>query len=535
MVCCGIKRKKPVLFYVNNTLIAGDLILLIIFVGNMKHQGEEDIAGAVAHADEGLKMKTARTLKWNTIDKFSSQVLYAVTGIVLANVVSKEEFGLVGAILVFQAFASLLVDSGFSTALIQRKNPSDTDYSTVFWFNLGVSVVLYAVLWLCAPWIDSIFHAGGRLVPLARVMFLTFILNATAIVQTNRLMKQMTVKMIAVSNVIGLVVSGAVGVWLALVGYGAWSIVWQSIVLAMVKSGILWVSSSWVPRFEFSMASLKSIFSVGCGVMASSFLNTIFMNIYSFIIGAYYNLVQLGNYSQADKWSKMGIMSLSQVFTASFLPLLSAKQDDKEEYARMITKTNRFACYITFFSMGLLLVCSTQIFHIFFGTKWDSAILMFQLLVIRGVFTIITVLYNNYIISCGASRKYVYSEIVKDVSTVIAIVATIPFGVTWLVAGQVIAGAVYFVYALYLVGKVTGFSRFSLVKDALPYLALTIVALVPSVVLSFFITNAWLLFAAQVVSSCGLYLLMNRVLKSKIQADVLEFAFGGVRRRFCKK
>lgn len=484
--------------------------------------------------EAGLKLKTARTLKWNTIDKFSSQVLYAVTGIVLANVVSKEEFGIVGAILVFQAFASLLIDSGFSTALIQRKNPSNTDYSTVFWFNMGVSVALYAVLWFCAPWIDALFHAGGRLVPLSRVMFLTFILNAAAIVQTNRLMKQMTVKMVAVSNVIGLTVSGIVGVWLALSGYGAWAIVWQSIVLAAVKSGILWFSSSWKPSAEFSMSSLRSIFSVGAGVMASSFLNTIFQNIYSFIIGAHYNLVQLGNYSQADKWSKMGVMSLSQVFTASFLPLLSAKQDDKREYERMMSKTNRFTSYITFFAMGLLLVCSTQIFHIFFGTKWDSAILMFQLLVVRGIFTVITTLYNNYIISCGASRKYVYSEIVKDVSTVIAIAVTIPFGITWLVAGQVFAGAVYYCYALYLVGKVTGCSRVALVKDALPYLALSVVSLAPAVVLAHFIANAWLLFVLQVIVAAGAYLLMNKLLRSKIQDDVLEYALGGVKRKFRK-
>ena len=484
--------------------------------------------------EAGLKLKTARTLKWNTIDKFSSQVLYAVTGIVLANVVSKEEFGIVGAILVFQAFASLLIDSGFSTALIQRKNPNNTDYSTVFWFNMGVSVALYAVLWFCAPWIDALFHAGGRLVPLSRVMFLTFILNAAAIVQTNRLMKQMTVKMVAVSNVIGLTVSGIVGVWLALSGYGAWAIVWQSIVLAAVKSGILWFSSSWKPSAEFSMSSLRSIFSVGAGVMASSFLNTIFQNIYSFIIGAHYNLVQLGNYSQADKWSKMGVMSLSQVFTASFLPLLSAKQDDRREYERMMSKTNRFTSYITFFAMGLLLVCSTQIFHIFFGTKWDSAILMFQLLVVRGIFTVITTLYNNYIISCGASRKYVYSEIVKDVSTVIAIAVTIPFGITWLVAGQVFAGAVYYCYALYLVGKVTGCSRVVLVKDALPYLALTVVSLAPAVVLAHFIANAWLLFVLQVIVAAGAYLLMNKLLRSKIQDDVLEYALGGVKRKFRK-
>lgn len=471
----------------------------------------------------GLKLKTARTLKWNTIDKFSSQVLYAVTGIVLANVVSKEEFGLVGAILVFQAFASLLVDSGFSTALIQRKNPNDTDYSTVFWFNLGVSVALYFVLWFLAPFIDSIFHAGDRLIPLSRVMFLTFILNATAIVQANRLMKQMNVKMIAVSNVIGLIVSGIVGVVMALNGWGAWAIVWQSIVLAAVKSGILWFTSSWMPALTFSIASLRSIFSVGAGVMASSFLNTVFMNIYSFIIGAHYNLVQLGNYSQADKWSKMGIMSLSQVFTASFLPLLSSCQDDKLEQARMIAKTNRLTSYLTFFSMGLLLVCTTQIFHIFFGTKWDSAILMFQLLVIKGIFTIITSLYNNYIISCGASRKYVYSEIVKDVSIILAIIITIPYGITWLVAGQVFAGIAYYVYALFLVGKVTGYSRWGLVKDALPYVALSAIALLPSVIIAQFISNAWLLLISQLAVSSVIYLSLNKMLKSKIQDDVLAY------------
>ena len=159
---------------------------------------------------------------------------------------------------------------------------------------------------------------------------------------------------------------------------------------------------------------------------------------------------------------------------------------------------------------------------------------MFQLLAVRGIFTIITVLYNNYIISCGASGKYVYSEIVKDVSMVIAIVVTIPFGITWLVAGQVFAGVVYYFYALYLVGKVTGYSRWELVKGVLPYVALSAIALVPAVALSYVISNAWLLFTAQVSVSAGLYLLTNKLLKSKVQADVLEYALGGLRRKWRK-
>ena len=139
--------------------------------------------------DADLKLRTARTIKWNVIDRVSSQLLYAVTGIVLARVLTQEDFGLVGAILVFQAFALLFVDSGFSYALIQRKNPTHLDYSTVLWFNVGVAVLLYVILWFSAPLIAYCFQNDMRLVPLSRVMFLSFIINAASIVQTNRLMK----------------------------------------------------------------------------------------------------------------------------------------------------------------------------------------------------------------------------------------------------------------------------------------------------------------------------------------------------------
>lgn len=165
-----------------------------------------------------LKQKTASTLKWNAVDRVSSQLLYAVVGVVLANILTPEDFGLVGALLVFQAFAILFVDSGFGAALLQRKDPDERDYSTVFWFNLAVSVAVYAVLFFCAPLIADIFQGDRRLIPLSKVMFLTFILNGLAIVQTNRLMKRMDVKQIAVSNIIGLTVSGALGVWLAVEG-----------------------------------------------------------------------------------------------------------------------------------------------------------------------------------------------------------------------------------------------------------------------------------------------------------------------------
>lgn len=482
---------------------------------------------------DDLKLKTARTLKWNTLDRISSQVLYAVTGIVLANVLTKEEFGLVGAVMVFQAFASLFVDSGFSGALIQRKAPTDTDYSTVLYFNLGVSVLIYCILWLSAPLIDSLFNAGGALVPLARVMFLTFVLNATAIVQTNRLMKQMNVRMIAVSNAVGLVVSGATGIILALQGYGAWAIVWQSIVLSAVKSGLLWATSRWRPQATFSMASLRSIFAVGVGIMTSSFLNTVFQNIYSFIIGTYYNLANLGCYTQADKWSKMGVTSLSQTVTASFLPVLSGCQDDRPRFHRMMAKTNRFTAYVAMPCLVLLVLLSEAIFHTLFGTKWDEAIVLFQLLAARGIFVVLTSLYTTQITAIGAARKLVESEVVKDVLTVAAIIATIPFGIEWLVGGQVIAAAVCFVYSQWLVARTTGYRVAAMLTEIAPYAAITLISATPAAAVAYFVPQLHpvAMILAQTVAFAVPYVAINAMLHSRIQHDVLSYALG----RFTRK
>ncbi|MEE0908199.1 MAG: lipopolysaccharide biosynthesis protein [Muribaculaceae bacterium] len=482
---------------------------------------------------DDLKLKTARTLKWNTLDRISSQVLYAVTGIVLANVLTKEEFGLVGAVMVFQAFASLFVDSGFSGALIQRKAPTDTDYSTVLYFNLGVSVLIYCILWLSAPLIDSLFNAGGALVPLARVMFLTFVLNATAIVQTNRLMKQMNVRMIAVSNAVGLVVSGATGIILALQGYGAWAIVWQSIVLSAVKSGLLWATSRWRPQATFSMASLRSIFAVGVGIMTSSFLNTVFQNIYSFIIGTYYNLANLGCYTQADKWSKMGVTSLSQTVTASFLPVLSGCQDDRPRFHRMMAKTNRFTAYVAMPCLVLLVLLSEAIFHTLFGTKWDEAIVLFQLLAARGIFVVLTSLYTTQITAIGAARKLVESEVVKDVLTVAAIIATIPFGIEWLVGGQVIAAAVCFVYSQWLVARTTGYRVAAMLTEIAPYAAITLISAIPAAAVAYFVPQLHpvAMILAQTVAFAVPYVAINAMLHSRIQHDVLSYALG----RFTRK
>ena len=426
----------------------------------------------------GLKLLAARTLKWNTIDRVASQVLYAVVGIVLANVLSQEDFGLVGVIIVFQAFAILFVDSGFGAALLQKKDCDEADYSTVFWFNLLVSVIIYWILFFAAPIIADIFQGDRRLIPLSRVMFLSFILNGLGIVQTNRLMKKMDVKQVAVANVLGLAISGGIAMGLALGGFGAWALVWQTVALGAVKTGWLWVTGRWHPELRFSRKSLQSIWRVGISVFSSSLLNTVCLNIYNFVIGAFYNLRLLGIYTQADKWSKMGSASISQVLTATFVPLLARFQDNRTDFHRYMGRINRFAAFIVFPALGALTVLAEPIFHFLFGSKWDASIPLFQILCVRGVFVVLISLITNYILALGLARLIMTVEIVKDVITAIAIFATIWFGsVELLVWGQMAASVLTFIFVIYLGCQSTGYPLFRFLKDLFPYCALSIAAM----------------------------------------------------------
>lgn len=492
--------------------------------------------------DDNLKLRTANTVKWNALDRILSQVLYAVTGIVLANILSEEDFGLVGAILVFQAFANLFVDSGFSSALIQKKSPTETDYSTVLWFNIGIAAILYGILWFAAPLIAQFFQGDTRLIPLSRVMFLSFIINATAIVQTNRLMKRMDVKMIAISNTIALIVSGGVGIWLAIAGYGAWAIVWQSITLAVIKSAILWLTSHWKPKAVFSGESLRGIFKVGSGVMLTSFLNTVFLNIYSFFIGNRVGLRQLGYFTQADKWSKMGSASLSQILTSSFLAPLSAVQDDRERFNRLVVKMNRFTAYILFPSFILLIVMAEPIFHLLFGTKWDPSIVLFQILLLRGIFTVVSSLYSNYILALGKAKMLVAMEILRDGVAIAALIASLPyialttpasvvFGIEILLWGQTAAAALTCIVTMAVVARHTRRSLWLHIFDNVPYIALAIIAAVIPFFAPCYIDNNVVLLAVQAAAGAGVYFILNRLFNSKIQKEAVAY----VTSRFRKK
>lgn len=500
------------------------------FVEIESEEAEGAPRGESAEGAPSLKLRTARTLKWNTLDRVTQQVALAVVGVILANLLSKEDYGLTGVLAMFQAFAIVFVDSGFGAALLQKKEPTQRDYSTVFWFNMAVATGIYVVLWFAAPLIASIFRSP-LLVPLSRVMFLSFIFSALGIVQSNRLMKQMNVKQVAISNLVAVLLSGGVGVWMAFAGYGVWSLVAQALTLSFIKTAWLWVAVKWRPSPVWSRRSLREIMGVGMGVFSSSLLNTFFLNLYTFVIG-WWSLGKLGLYTQADKWSKMATASLSQIITATFVPVLASVQDRIDDFRRYMRRIDRFAAMTLLPVMGGMAMTATPLFHTFFGTKWDAAILLFQILALRGIFIILISVYNNYLLAAGRAKALVVVETVKDVTMLLALGATYFTGsVTALVWGLGAASLLTWIYVLWLTSRSTGVPPLVMIGHLMPFVFYTAAALAAGWGASLPFGPAWLQLAVRIIVAVVAYVVLLKVCRVPELPEMWNYLTGRFRKK----
>ena len=290
----------------------------------------------------------------------------------------------------------------------------------------------------------------------------------------------------------------------------------------------------------FSWRSLRSFAGIGSRMMFTSFLNTLFQNIYSFFIGNRVGLVSLGYYTQSDKWSKMGVMSIYQVVTSSFLPALSDVQDDAVRFRRVASKMTRFTAYLTFPALVGLMAVATPVFHMLFGTKWDPSIILFQLLLLRGVFTVLCGLYNNALLALGHARAIMWLEVMRDAVALGALVLCFPYlaetrngdivwGLTILLWGQVAASFATWIATLIVTGRRSGMSVGRMLADLAPYAAqMCIIAPLMAWVGCVSVHPALQLVAA-LATGALLYFGINKMVGSRVQADLVDWLVKGRR------
>ena len=356
---------------------------------------------------------------WASVQRFGTMIISFVTNIVLARLLTPDDFGTIGMLLLFLAIANTFVDSGFGSALIQKKDATQTDFSTVFYINLVLSIAIYAVLFFGAPWVAN-FYDVDILNPLLRVQGLVLILNGFCIVQTALLRKKMDFRKLSICNLVGNAVGSVAGILAALNGYGVWSFVIRALTVSLVTSILLWIVGNWKPLWVFSSQSFKELFGFGGFMLLSSLLYALTNNIQTLVIGKLFKPADLGNVTQARQLRNVATDSVSSVISQVLYPEFANNQKEENILAQ---KLNLSVSVISFMSVGLMVLCiltAKPLILLLYGEKWVDCIPYFQILCIAGSFMALQDV--NLVAAKGKSKMLFYCNVLKMILYILMLI-----------------------------------------------------------------------------------------------------------------
>lgn len=421
-----------------------------------------------------LKEKTAKGLGWGFVDNFVGAGVTAVVSILLARILSPEEFGLIGMITIFISLGASLMDSGFSGALIRKKGASDKDFSTVFYTNLILSIVIYALLFALAPTIAR-FLNNEILSDLIRVLGLSVIIISFTQVQKVTFIRKIDFKTQAIISLSASLVSGVVSIWMALKGFGVWSLVVQQLSKQAVVSILMWVFSSWKPSLTFSISSFREMFSFGSRLLACSVISVIWNEIYSFVIGKMYNPVSVGYFVRADKFKSMVTSNIGQVVQKVGYPVMSSINDDPERQVRVYRKVVRLTMLLTSTLVLGLVGCAEAMIEVLIGPKWLPSAEFLKILAVSGLFLPLILSSVNVFNANGKSNITLILEIIKTLLAVIPVTLGIILDINALLWGMAGVSVVsYLIHALF-VSREIKYSVIEQVGDILPFIVISTV------------------------------------------------------------
>jgi len=433
-----------------------------------------------------LKQKAISGLTWSFIDNFSNLGVHFVIGIILARILSPREFGLIGMITIFIAISQSFINSGFNQALIRKKKCTQVDYSTVFFFNLAVGVLFYFILYFSADAISNFFKEP-LLKAILQVLGLGLIIKAFTIVQLTILTKRINFKLQTKISVIASILSGAIGIIMAYMSFGVWSLVFMTLTGSLFKSILLWLWNRWKPTWVFSKNSFKELFGFGFKLLVSGLINTAYKNIYYLVIGKYFSAMELGYYTRAEQFENLPSQNLTNVIGRVTYPVLSSIQDDIPRLRINYRKLIRSTMFITFVLMlGMAAVAKPMVLTLI-GDKWLPSVVYLQMLCFIGMFYPLQALNLNMLKVQGRSDLFLKLEIIKKILAIPAIIIGVIWGIKIMIAGMMVNNLIALYLNSYWSGKKIGYSFKQQMVDILPsfLLALTMSGVVFS--FSFFL------------------------------------------------
>lgn len=454
-------------------------------------------------AKQSLRDKTVKGVGWNSVDRIANYGIGFVIGIVLARLLSPEEYGLIGIIGIFTAIFNIILDSGLSTALIRKHGATDTDYCTVFWTNLILSCILTSVLYFGAPLISDFFNRP-ELMPYIHVMSFILVINALALTQHARLTKRIDFKTQTKISLISHTTSGVIGIVMAYLGFGVWALVAQQMSSRLFTTILLWIYNKWWPRLVFSWNSFKELFGFSWKLLVAQIISTIWTQIYQAVVGKVYSPSTLGQYTRARQYGHLVSSSIGDVVLKVSLPVMSTIQNEDERLLRAyrtIIKTTMLVSSVLLIGMA---ACAKPLIFVLIGEKWLPCVPMMQIMSFTLMVYPLQKINLNMLTVQGRSDIMLILQIIKCVLAIGPVMIGIYVGIYPMIVASAVVSWINVILNSYYSGKKFNYKCWMQLKDVSPSLIISLIIAVPVYFLTYLPLSYYIILPIQLIIGGGL-------------------------------
>lgn len=481
-------------------------------------------------ADKSLKERTVSGLLWGGLSNGLMQILNALFGICLLNLLTPHDYGMVQVLNIFSGVAAALLEGGFISALTNRKEAKHADYNAVFWFNAWCGLALYVLLFFAAPLIAD-FYGEPRLLWLARFLFLSFFISALGIAQRAYLFSHLMVKQTAVAQVVALLAGGVVGVSMAFMGLAYWALAAQGVVYVSVVVGLSWHYSSWRPSWHWSMAPVRSMFGFSSRLLATSLFTQLNRNVLSALLGKFYSPSVAGLYGNASKWNDMGHSFISGMVNGVAQPVLTQASDHGSSRVPVFRKLLRFTCFVSFPAMFGLGFVAREFIGILVGDAWLASADLLRMLSVYGAFVPINTLYYILVVSCGRSGINLGATVANCVLVWGLMIGLHTYGLHWMVAAFVAVNVLWTLVWQYMAHRLTGLTLLQVLSDIAPFALAAVGSIAVTALLTQAIESVWLLLFSRIFLVALFYVGVLYVAKAQILKESFAYLQQGPLRK----
>ena len=458
---------------------------------------------------------------WSAVERIATIGIQFVLNIVIARILSPEDYGIIGMLAIFLSISQCLIDSGFTSALIQTKERTDKDYGTVFIFNIVISVVLYTILYVCAPAISR-FYDLDILTNVLRVVGLNLIIASISNVHRTILTINVDFRTQSFISIPSAILSGLVGILMAHMGFGVWALVAQTLSNSLALTVLFLIFTSERFKIIFDLESFKRLGGFGVKLMLSSLLNTAYSNLYTLFIGKKYSADNLGYYTRADQFAVFPATTFTDIVSRVAYPLLCKSQGDKKELSRVYTSFIKSSCFLIFPLMIGLSVLAQPIIVVLLTDKWLPASILMSVLALDGLWAPITRINLNLLQAVGRSDLFLRLEIIKKTISIGILLLTLPYGLFWICIGRFVYSIIALLINMYYTVDIIGKSYIDQIRDWFPNLLVSILMGGIVYVSIFFIASPSLQLIVGLLVGLVSYILLSVIFKLEARIMLLS-------------